>query len=239
MENTVAQVSTDVPTTHSRSIITWVFLTILLGISTGLGGFYLGQQTRTVQNTSFQNSSQSPTINVENTSQTKNSEASNSSTSLDWKRTNVLGNLTFEYPTGWHVVALWPDGDREEGILVKINQEPIRTAPVGASLDSLFFVQLNGLINPEVTLQQKITDFKKSVQDMSESQITGKSGRITIIKGETDIYNILTPIEGYFSIIPAENTNDKFNYQVISATIASESKNSPILRHIMESIQPL
>ena len=154
----------------------------------------------------------------------------------DWIRTKIMGTFSFEYPSGWHVAALWPD-KMEDGIQIWFNSEPINFAPRGGSLDDLFIVNKNGLPNPEEVLQQNIDKFKAFATSYSEEEINTNIGTAKYIKGSAQIMGDIQEVEAYFLMIQAENSSDKQNYQVVSSQIGSKSKNAPILKKIIQSIQ--
>lgn len=217
-----------------------LFTVVVLIIFIGVGGFIAGQQFEKRQKSLKSKTVSDQTASLQLTpspiQQEKVIELTEITPSPEWIRTNTLGVVSFEYPANWHVAVLWPVTGTG-GINVTIDKEPINTAPRGGSLDDLFINVLNGVVNPEEKLQEKINDFKKGLEDSTETEIEGLSGKIKYVKGKTIFFGETQPIEGYFFLIPASNQSDKINYQVISVSIGSESYKAPYLRQIIESFK--
>lgn len=204
---------------------------VVVTAAVGVGGYLVGMQSA-VQNVSQQNVTASPLPITETNDQPV-------VITEMWKTARYGGIFSYEYPAGWHVVELWPEGFiNEQGISIIINSSPISTAPRGGSIGTFQINVLSGLQNPdEVFLQKKAEFNSERYTDIQTETLESDLGPIEYFKGK-----MIGPmfegevVEKYFLTF---NQQDPMNQQIITASLEfnKDPKLSEMLRHIVLSLE--
>jgi hypothetical protein len=154
-----------------------------------------------------------------------------------WSMAKYGGVFSYEYPTGWHVVELWPDGSGP--ISIVMNPEPINTAPGDVQLGAFDINFWNGLPKPADKLAELKADFgPQNYTDIVSEVIAGDAGQIQYFSGKiAGEYRQGAKVETYiFSL--KKSANDPQNEQVIKASLIGEDMVlSDLLRHIVLSFK--
>lgn len=148
------------------------------------------------------------------------------------------GNITFEYPKGWHVAYLW-NNYAGDGVTVAIDPDPINNSPRGGPLAKFTMVFINGRNNPDELFEKQ----KSSFNDADYSDITTDVFK----NGLGDVYYFKGKIKGEMWL--GENAEryvfiygdkkDLMNRTVVTGEMVlnSNEKYSPMFRHVVESMK--
>jgi len=215
-----------------KKVILFLGVIVLIALASVCG--YLAGMQRPTQELSQQIVPSSPSPKTELT------ELS-TTTSDEWKTAKYGGVFSYEYPAGWHVAELWPEGNyNEQGISIVIDPSPISTAPRGGSLGTFQINVLDGLQDPDQVFLQKKAEFNSErYTDIQTETLESDLGPIYYVKGKVvDGMFGGEIVERYFFTFD-RNQNDLANQRVVTASLEynKDPKLSEMLRHIVLSFK--
>ena len=231
----LAQPLSEVPVLPPKNWLK-ILLFISLGLIVAAGLVFIGIQTGKRQIAGKQSTvTLSPTTLPTNSGTTTNLPT-------DWKTAKFGELFSYEYPVGWNVAELWQENYSENGIMIAIDPNPIRTAPRGGPLATFEITVLNGNKNPDEILAKKISNFNQdNYSDITQETINTDIGKIYHYKGKSaGEMRKGEPVESYFFTFN-QNANDPLNQQVVVATLAfqDDSQLLAMLKHIVLSFKKL